>query len=158
MKKNQILAYLLATFFGSTQKTLSETENPEALTDFQANTEKLAEELEQKENKITELENSLSDASKNANVEKAQIQAKLDKAESDLNAFKAELEVFGKTAEERSAFLAENTRLAGWYEEEKGKKNNPSQSQSQNPVIESKKDAKIAKLEGFPSLKKMVKN
>lgn len=156
MKKNQILAYLLATFFGSTQKTLSETENPEALTDFQANTEKLAEELEQKENTIAELQNSLDQATANANTEKLAIQGKLDKMESDFNAVKAELEGFGKTAEERAAYKAENERLAGWYEEEKGKKNNPSQTTA--PAAENKKDAKTAKLEGFPSLKKMIKN
>jgi multidrug resistance efflux pump len=170
MKKEEVMAAIFAVML-KTDKTISELGDADKRTAFEAEVETMAEEILKKEQNIAQLGLDLATANAKVKAAEGQQQTALDlagtkasEAQNTIASLTAELEKFGKTAEERTAHEEEHARLQGWYEAEKGDK-----GQAGNDVKGAKldadkgesgkktgKEAKLEKLAGFPALKAIV--
>ena len=170
MRKPEIMAALFAVFL-NTDKAISELGDKDKRAAFEAEIEALAEQIEAKENKIASQALEISQTQMKVTTAESEGKTALDLAtqklvdkDAEMTAVQTELGAFGATAEERAAYVAEHTRLAGWYEAEKGDKN-PQGNDVKGAKLDadkgdsgkkSTKEAKLEKLAGFPSLKAIV--
>lgn len=170
MKKEEVMAAIFAVML-KTDKAISELGDADKRLAFEAEVEALAVQILDKENQIAKAGLDLATANAKVAALEGQKQKALDlagekatAAEETIKNLTAELEKFGKTAEERTAHSEEHARLQGWYEAEKGDK-----GQAGNDVKGAKldadkgeggqktgKEAKLEKLAGFPALKAIV--
>jgi hypothetical protein len=170
MKKEEVMAAIFAVML-KTDKAISELGDADKRVAFEAEVEALAEQILDKENQIAQAGLDLATVNAKVTALEGQKQKALDlagekvtAAEETINNLTAELEKFGKTAEERTAHSEEHTRLQGWYEAEKGEKHQQGNDVkgaklASTPLSGQKttKEAKLEKLAAFPSLKNMIK-
>lgn len=125
MKKPEIMAALFAVFL-KTDKTIMELGDQDKRLAFEAEIEALAEQIEEKENKIAQQALELSQ--NKAKIDSIEIQGtaaldlatqKLTESENATAAVQTELNAFGATAEERAAYVAEHISLQEFYNEKK---------------------------------------
>lgn len=109
---------VFASVFGDVHKELSEKESDVEMKAFEAESERIAGELSGKAAKILELEASVGQLT-SANEE---LKKKYDAATAQVSEMAEELKKFGETKEAREAYADEHTRLAGWFDAEKAKK------------------------------------
>jgi chromosome segregation ATPase len=142
---------LAGEIFGKVYKNLSEQESDADMKAFDAEATKVAGELDQKDARITELEGLL----ETAKAEKKGLDGKLATANETIQTQAAELSAFGATTEAREAYKAEHVRLAGWYDEQKGKKDEKGEdndSKNRGGKIETKSEKRAELKEKFPGL------
>jgi hypothetical protein len=170
MKKEEVMAAIFAVML-KTDKAISELGDADKRAAFEAEVESLAEQILDKENQIAQTGLDLATANAKVTALEGQKQKALDlagekatAAEETINNLTAELEKFGKTAEERNAYSEEHERLSGWYEAEKGNKGQAGGNDVKGAKLDAdkgeggktSKEAKLAKLAAFPSLKAIV--